>query len=261
MLASVRAGLAAALVVFASFSVSAADKPYQRDDLADRAIKLEGEIKREAGAVAKPVATLRREADAAQEKRDSRALVQALSVLVAVQANESASWLRLSHAILQLSARDDRERAALLERAATAAYIAYQRAGNRSEEAESLAVLSRTFADRKLWRPALDTLRLSLELREVAELRAQYEQLRADHGFRILDYSVDSDAASPRACFQFSEELPGKRTDLSPFVALGGVDKPALSAEERRRKSSSVSKGSSMASATPSLCVPDCRHR
>jgi len=234
MLASVRVGLAAALVAIASFSVSAADKPYQRDDLADRAIKLEGEIKREAGAVAKPVATLRREAEAAQEKRDARALVQALSVLVAVQGNESGNWLRLSRAILQLLARDDRERAALLERAATAAYIAYQRAGDRSEEAESLAVLSRTFADRKLWRPALDTLRLSLELREVAELRAQYEQLRADHGFRILDYSVDSDAASPRVCFQFSEELPGKRTDLSPFVVLGGIDKPALSAEEKQ---------------------------
>ena len=177
---------------------------------------------------------MRREADAAQEKRDTRALMQALSVLVAVQPNDSGNWLRLSRSILQLSAPNDRERATLLERAATAAYVAYQRAGNRNEEADSLALLSRTFADRKLWRPALDTLRLSLELREVADLRAQYEQLRADHGFRILDYSVDSDAASPRACFQFSEDLPGKRTDLSPFVALGGVDKPALSAEEKQ---------------------------
>ncbi len=85
-----------------------------------------------------------------------------------------------------------------------------------------------------LWRPALDALRLSLELREVAEVRAQYERLREDHGFRILDYTVDADAASPRACFQFSEELPGKRTDFSPFVALAGQDKPALSAEEKQ---------------------------
>ena len=85
-----------------------------------------------------------------------------------------------------------------------------------------------------MWRPALDALRLSLELREIAELRAQYERLREDHGFRILDYTVDADAASPRACFQFSEELPGKRTDFSPFVALAGQDKPALSAEEKQ---------------------------
>ena len=144
------------------------------------------------------------------------------------------NWLRLSRTILQLFGKDDRERATLLERAATAAYIAYQRAGNRNEEADSLVLLSRTFADRKLWRPALDTLRLSLELREVAEVRAAYEEMRGQHGFRILDYSVDSDSASPRACFQFSEQLPGKRTDFSPFVSVAGIDKPALSAEEKQ---------------------------
>ena len=54
------------------------------------------------------------------------------------------------------------------------------------------------------------------------------------HGFRLLDYSVDADAASPRACFQFSEELAGKRTDFSPFVAVGGQDKPALSVQEQQ---------------------------
>src|SRR5205807_2206700 len=62
----------------------------------------------------------------------------------------------------------------------------------------------------------------------------QYERMREDHGFRLLDYSVDADAASPRACFQFSEDLAGKRTDFSPFVAVTGEDKPALSVEERQ---------------------------
>jgi alpha-2-macroglobulin len=58
--------------------------------------------------------------------------------------------------------------------------------------------------------------------------------MREDHGFRILDYTVDADAASPRACFQFSEDLPSKRVDFSPFVAVGGQDKPALSVQERQ---------------------------
>ena len=95
-------------------------------------------------------------------------------------------------------------------------------------------LLGRTFAERKLWRPALDACRFALDLREVADLRGNYEQLRDEHGFRMLDYSVDADAASPRACFQFSEDLPGKRTDFSPFVALEGNDKPAISAEEKQ---------------------------
>jgi uncharacterized protein YfaS (alpha-2-macroglobulin family) len=228
------AGALAALVTLASFSANAADKPFHRDDLADAAVKLEGQIKQDAGAVAKPVAALRREADAAFERRDYRAGMQILGQIVAVAPNEGANWLRLARSILQIRPGDDRERALLLERAGTAAYIAYQRAGNRNEEAEGLTVLGRTFADRQVWRPALDALRLSLELRELADIRALYERLREDHGFRILDYTVDSDSASPRACFQFSEELPGRRTDFSPFVALAGQDKPALSAEEKQ---------------------------
>ncbi len=84
-------------------------------------------------------------------------------------------------------------------------------------------------------------------------MRQQYERLREDHGFRLLDYSVDADAASPRACFQFSEDLPGRRTDFSPFVAVAGQDKPALIG---RRASSSASRASSTASATASRCAP-----
>ena len=88
-------------------------------------------------------------------------------------------------------------------------------------------MLGRAMSERKLWRPALDSLRLSLDLREVAEVRGQYEKLRDEHGFRLLDYTVDSDSASPRACFQFSEDL-AKRIDFAPFLALAGTDKPAL---------------------------------
>ncbi len=88
-------------------------------------------------------------------------------------------------------------------------------------------------SQREQWRPALDALRLSLELREVADVRGQYERLREQYGFRVLDYSVDADTASPRACFQFSEDLP-PRTDFSPFVVLAGTDKPALSAAEKQ---------------------------
>jgi uncharacterized protein YfaS (alpha-2-macroglobulin family) len=234
MLASLRAACAAALVLLLSIPTIAADKPFQRDDLADAAIKLEAQIKAEAGQVSKPAAALRREADAAFQRNDFRGGMQILGQIVAVAPNDSANWLRLAKAVQQIRPSNDRERTLLLERAATAAYLAYQRSGNAGEEAESLVVLGRSYADRSVWRPALDALRISLELREVAEVRQQYERLREDHGFRLLDYTVDSDAASPRACFQFSEDLPGRRTDFSPFVTVGGQDKPALSAQERQ---------------------------
>src|SRR6476661_1675035 len=234
MLASVRAGFAAALVAFFTFTAFAADKPFQRSDLADSAVRLETQIKTESGQVAKPVATLRSEADVAFERRDFRAGMQALAQVVSIAPREAGNWLRLSRAILQIRPNDDRERVNFLERAAAAAYIAYQRSGNAGEEADALLLLGRTFAERKLWRPALDAYRYSLDLREVADVRQAYEQLRDEHGFRILDYSVDADAASPRACFQFSEDLPGKRTDFSPFVALEGSDKPAITTEDKQ---------------------------
>jgi uncharacterized protein YfaS (alpha-2-macroglobulin family) len=230
----VRAGLAAALVAFVFSLALAADKAFKQSELDAAAIKLEAQIKSDAGSVSKPAATLKRDADAAFQKNDFRAGMLVLGQLVAAAPDDATSWLRLSRAVLQIKPRDDREKALLLDRASTAAYIAYQRARDRNVEADSLSVLGRTLADRQQWRGALDSLRLSLGLRETADLRSQYEKLRAEHGFRLLDYTVDSDSISPRACFQFSEELPGRRTDFSPFVAVAGIERPAIAASEKQ---------------------------
>src|SRR6201747_1989737 len=233
MIGLVRAAALCATLALGLVSVQAADKAFKRDDLADSAIKLEAQIKRKAGPVAKSAATLRTDADAAFKRGDYRIGLQILGQIAAVAPEDSGNWLRLARTIFQIRSVTSSEQTFLLERASTAAYIAYQRAGNTGEEADALAVLGRALSDRKLWRPALDSLRLSLDIREVADVRGNYEKLRDDHGFRLLDYTVDSDSASPRACFQFSEDL-AKRTDFSPFLALAGSDKPALSSEEKQ---------------------------
>jgi uncharacterized protein YfaS (alpha-2-macroglobulin family) len=234
---SVRAGLLAALVTLLSFPMAGAavaQKAFQRDDLADAAIKLEAQIKAESGQVTGTAAALRRDADAAFQRNDFRSGLQILGRITVVAPDDSTNWLRIAQTVLQIRPGTNRERTTLIERAATAAYIAYQRTKSPAEEAASLLIVSRSYADRQLWRPALDAMRLSLDLREVADVRQQYERMREDHGFRLLDYSVDADASSPRACFQFSEDLPGRRTDLSPFVAVSGQDRPALSVDTRQ---------------------------
>jgi alpha-2-macroglobulin len=223
MFAFARAGLVAALVTLLSFPLSApaaAQKAFVRDDLADAAVKLEGQIKADSGQVTKSAATLRREADPAFGRNDFRTALQVMGQIATVAPADSTNWLRLARTVLQVRPGNERERTTLLERSATAAYIAYLRTKVPAEEAESLLIISRTYADRSLWRPALDAMRLALDLREVADVRQQYERMREDHGFRLLDYTVDSDSASPRVCFQFSEELPGRRADLSPFVVI-----------------------------------------
>ena len=230
-------GLVRATVICATLALGltahAADKAFKRDNLADSAVKLEAQIKSEAGPVAKSSATLRSDADAAFKRSDFRVGLQILGQIAATSPEDSGNWLKLARTIFQIRSAGSSEQTFLLERASTAAYIAYQRAGNQAEEADALAVLGRAMSDRKLWRPALDSLRLSLDMREVAEVRGQYEKTRDEHGFRLLDYTVDSDGASPRACFQFSEDL-AKRVDFAPYVAQAGTDKPALTAEGKQ---------------------------
>src|SRR6186713_2156776 len=229
----VRATVICATLAFGLSAAQAADKAFKRDDLADSAVKLEAQIKSEAGAVAKTGATLKTDADAAFRRSDFRVGLQILGQIAATTPEDSATWLKLAKTIFQIRAASSSEQTFLYERASTAAYMAYQRAGNQSEEADALAVIGRAMSDRKLWRAALDALRLSLDLREVAEVRGQYEKMRAEHGFRLLDYTVDSDGASPRACFQFSEDL-AKRVDFAPYLAQAGTDKPALTAEGKQ---------------------------
>jgi hypothetical protein len=140
MLRVVRAGLAAALLVLVVAPSVAAEKPFKQSTLDQAAIKLEAQIKSDAGTVTKPAAALRRDADAAFQKNDFRTGMLVLGQLVTVAPDDASSWLRLGRTILQLKPRDDREKALLLDRASTAAYIAYQRAGDRNLEADSCVV-------------------------------------------------------------------------------------------------------------------------
>ena len=236
MLSSVRAGLAAALIALALAPALAADKAFQRKDLDEAAIKLEAQIKSDAGTVTKNAATLQREADAAfQSKRFPHRHAGARARWSPRRRTTPASWLRLARTIRQIRPRDERERALLLDRASTAAYIAYQRAQHPQSTKPTVwrcsAARSPTASNGARrstpcgWRSTCA---------RPPTCAAEYERLRVEHGFRMLDYSVDSDAVSPRACFQFSEDLPGRRTDFSPFVAVAGHDKPAISANDKQ---------------------------
>ncbi len=213
----------------------AADKPFERANLAEAAIKLEAQIKSDAGTAGKPLAQIRRELDAAFKSNDFRNGMVLLGQLVAAAPADSAGWLRLARTIQQIRPADERERTLLLDRAGTAAYKAYTLTKNRGEEADSLAH-HRPHPGRPEEAGVRRSTRCGCRSKSARSPRcaALYESMRNDHGFRMLDYSIDADAASPRACFQFSETLPAKRTDFSPFVAVAGIDKPALSVEQKQ---------------------------
>lgn len=212
-----------------------AQKAYVRTDLAADGQRLEERLKREVSAGTRPAAISLRDGEAAMARGDARAALPQANAAVVADPNNAAAWRLMARAANAIEPRDYRERWELRERAVSAAYLAYQRSANRNDEAASLAVLARTFERNELWRPALTTFRLSLDLQDNAQLRASYESLREKRGFRLISNKVDADAASPRACFEFSEPLARGRVDFAPYVAIsGGKGDFAVSAEDRQ---------------------------
>src|SRR6185437_2056898 len=138
---SIMIGLVRAVTLCAALAVGlvaaqAADKAFKRDELADAAFKLEAQIKSEAGPVTKSAASLRTDADAAFRRADFRTGLQILGQIAAIAPEDSGNWLRLARTIFQVKAANSSEQTFLLERASTAAYIAYQRAGNPAGESD-----------------------------------------------------------------------------------------------------------------------------
>jgi uncharacterized protein YfaS (alpha-2-macroglobulin family) len=209
-----------------------AQKSYVREDLASNAVRLEAQLKSEgqAAAAGQTGAQLRAQAQAALDGGDALRAMRTFTAAIAVEPREGSSWLGFAKAARSTSTWMSSERARLQARAAAAAYAAYQRATSRADEAAALALLGEIHAAMSAWRPALTAYRASLQLVDRAEVRTAYEDLREEHGFRILDYTVDSESASPRACFQFSDPLaPGR--DFAPFVAVSGAANAAVTAE------------------------------
>src|SRR5438552_3893129 len=116
MIGLVRAALVCATMTLGLVAAQAADKAFKRDDLADSAVKLEAQIKSEAGPVAKSSATLRTDADAAFKRSDFRVGLQILGQ-IATSPEDSANWLKLAKTIFQIRSASSSEQTFLLERA------------------------------------------------------------------------------------------------------------------------------------------------
>lgn len=219
------------ILIAAGATAALAQKSFVREDLASEGIRLEETLRRETGARNANAAQARREGEAALARRDYRQALASFATAIAAEPRVSAAWAGYARAARAIEPGDYSERYLLQERATVAAYVAYQRATSREEEAAYLALLGQIYAQREIWRPSLDAYRASLALVDSPTVRATYEDLRAKHGFRIVDYKVDSDSASPRICFQFSEPLAGGRTDFTPYVSVSGSTNAAITTE------------------------------
>src|ERR1700749_3829667 len=110
MIGLVRAAALCGALAFGIVSAQAADKAFRRDDLADSAIKLEAQIKSEAGAGTKSAGVLKTDADAAFKRNDYRTGLQILGQIAAMAPDDSANWSRLARMIFPISPANSSEK-------------------------------------------------------------------------------------------------------------------------------------------------------
>ena len=242
----VRAGLAAALVAFVFSPALAADKAFKQSGLDEAAIKLEAQIKSDAGSVSKPAATLRRDADAAFQKNDFRAGMLVLGQLVAAAPDDATSWLRLSRSVLRSSrAMTGKKRCCLIVRRPPPTRLpACTRPQRRSRQPVSSwpdacrpAAVARRAQFPAPVAGAEGNGRPSQPVRKTAG-RARFQAARLYGQFPIRFHRAPA-SSSPRSC------RAGAPTSLllSPLRVSKGLRSP-------QARSSFASKASSMANAT-----------
>ena len=100
--------------------------------------------------------------------------------------------------------------------------------------ADALHVMALGLDRRDYFRPALAAYEASLALVNSAEVKAEYDDLKARKGFRVVEHTIDSDNSAPRVCAQFSEDLVKSGVDYSQFVTVDDAAPKAVDAGGRQ---------------------------
>ncbi|MEM9048729.1 MAG: alpha-2-macroglobulin family protein [Pseudomonadota bacterium] len=141
------------------------------------------------------------------------------------RSDAAADWL--AYGRLALTIRGSRSRQRAMRRLATSAYINAWLRGQapyvRGMAMMGLAEVLEMRGRGKLTIPAL-RLAVAADPRPLSE-QALARALRL-YGFQVTETDVQSDAAAPRICLTFSEDLAAAGVDYAPFVRMGSDDLP-----------------------------------
>ncbi|HED14019.1 MAG TPA: hypothetical protein ENI62_10285, partial [Gammaproteobacteria bacterium] len=151
---------------------------------------------------------------------------------IALKPESFSYWAGLGKSILQVQPKSF-ERRRFFNIGLNAALNAYLNSTTIDNRAQALVLIARSYQALKNYRPALEAYKTSLLLVNSVVVQHDYEVLRAAHGFRMLRYTVDAEAASPRICLQFSEDLLSKQQYAS-YVTIDGKTPATLVQESRQ---------------------------
>jgi uncharacterized protein YfaS (alpha-2-macroglobulin family) len=223
------------LLLIGSLPTAAQQKLFSHPVVAKDAERYESYLKGVFKAVTPQAARTQREAGLklVADGGDARLAARNLAIAVVTDPKDVPAWTGLAKALLAMTPDPARpaERYSIPVNASGAAFIALERAGNDQQRAAALAALGEALKTRSMWRPAIEALAASVKLAANDEAQDMLDTLRAEHGFRVVDYKTESDAAEPRLCINFSERLAGAAGDLQKFVAVDGREPQNLTVE------------------------------
>ncbi len=177
---------------------------------------------------------LLRAGDQAMSASDPRTAMANYRSALAGSPDDSAAWTGFARAIVALEPANGTERYQQRRNGAAAAYNGYLTSRTTSSRASALAALAGGLDKREMFRPALTAYEASLALENNPTLRAEYEDLKARKGFRVVEHSVNADSSNPRVCVTLSEDLVKSGVDYSQFVSVDNG--PAKSVEASGRQ-------------------------
>ncbi|MEM9249259.1 MAG: alpha-2-macroglobulin family protein [Pseudomonadota bacterium] len=148
-------------------------------------------------------------ADAARRAARGNDLAGAVRLTGAAvtRSDDPALWSAYARRLLELSRVQNQPRRQLEQRALWAATNAALRAPEGPVLADALDGLARALEAQGRGRDSIGALRLAVAQGPRDDLSAALDRARGLFGFRVTGTQVDSEAASPRICALFSEDL------------------------------------------------------
>ncbi len=138
---------------------------------------------------------------------------------VAVALSDRADlWVEYARLLLAINPSGWSEKRDMRNRALSAAINGYLRSDTDGTQIAALMTLADALDAAERGRDMIPALRLAETIQPREDVQAALDRAIAKYGFRVVDSSVESDAAAPRICIEFSEPLVKAGVDYDPYV-------------------------------------------
>jgi alpha-2-macroglobulin len=130
------------------------------------------------------------------------------------------NWAEMARLALEVKPEKNSEKRRLRQIATSAAINAYMRGDNPAILVSALNVLAKGVELRGNGRLAISVLRLAQSIQPRLETQEALDRVISLYGFRLAEHTINNNAAAPRVCVAFSEDLVPAGVDYGDYVRL-----------------------------------------